>query len=845
MIGFSQEVVERIEREYEKRVKKLPELNEKVFDNIEKEKNHIQFFLKYLYANMPVSDMINYSYDMFVEFAKHGEKLRNHNIWDTSLPDDIFLDYIVFHRVNTESITFNRKLFWDKLEERVSGKSLNDAILEVNYWCAEEATYQASDDRTISAEAVYKNGIGRCGEESVFTVNALRSVGIPARQVYAHRWAHCDDNHAWVEVWINGEWKFLGACEPEEILNRGWFLFASSRAMMVNSRLFGVQNIDGELIENIGNTKAINQLERYAKTCCFTIKVVNEKWQGVQNVKITYELLNYSELVPIASKWTNADGSCSLITGKGSVFVTVCKGDKCVKRVVHLQDDIAIDINLDDAAFSSQTKEVWQNFDMYAPREAVIYESKLSQKQKEDGKKKFDQAVQKRLSKVARFPTKEDGEFLYFSRGNSKEIKKFLECNELEDEVKDRLLKQLCQKDFLDIQSNILISHIKNIIKWKKHYPETIYNQYLLNPRIDIEYLTPYCDVIQNCLEFKEFRKKLSEIGSRTSEFYCYLWNWIDQNIREEKELEYDELITTPAQLIQSKIGSLKSKKILFVAICRTLGVPARLNPITKDMEYYDGYTFRKIYGSNEENSSIGTIKLIFSKLQYDKWTYRQNFSIAKKTVEGNWDTLNFSGSYEKEYSFDVESGEYRIITTNRLPNGNQLSSFLEFQVLPNEEKEITLHLRQAKLEEMLEKVLLEPFVLYDENKKIENLQLDDDKKQIFIWCDIGKEPTEHIFNEIYERGEEFATFGERLNIVLYSTDDQKDTTYKKMREKVKSARILFDFSMENTNTISRKMYGDPDKLPLVLVVEKGYGIYSTNGYNVGTGDMLIKLMNM
>lgn len=69
-------------------------------------------------------------------------------------------------------------------------------------------------------------------EESVFTVTALRSAGIPARQVYSPRWAHCDDNHAWVEVYVNGGWHFLGACEPEEVLDKGWFTNASSRAMI-------------------------------------------------------------------------------------------------------------------------------------------------------------------------------------------------------------------------------------------------------------------------------------------------------------------------------------------------------------------------------------------------------------------------------------------------------------------------------------------------------------------------------------------------------------------------------------------------------------------------------------
>ena len=67
-----------------------------------------------------------------------------------------------------------------------------------------------------------KTAYGRCGEESTFTVAALRSVGIPTRQVYTPRWAHTDDNHAWVEAWVdvNGT-SWVLANEP--VLNLGWF----------------------------------------------------------------------------------------------------------------------------------------------------------------------------------------------------------------------------------------------------------------------------------------------------------------------------------------------------------------------------------------------------------------------------------------------------------------------------------------------------------------------------------------------------------------------------------------------------------------------------------------------
>ena len=39
-------------------------------------------------------------------------------------------------------------------------------------------------------------------------------------------------------------------------------------------------------------------------------------------------------------------------------------------------------------------------------------------------------------------------------------------------------------------------------------------------------------------------------------------------------------------------------------------------------------------------------------------------------------------------------------------------------------------------------------------------------------------------------------------------------------------------------------MYVDQDKLPLIMVTNgESVGIYATSGYNVGTGDMLIRIM--
>lgn len=37
---------------------------------------------------------------------------------------------------------------------------------------------------------------------------------------------------------MNGEWHFLGACEPEEVLDTGWFSGPANRAILIHTRNF-------------------------------------------------------------------------------------------------------------------------------------------------------------------------------------------------------------------------------------------------------------------------------------------------------------------------------------------------------------------------------------------------------------------------------------------------------------------------------------------------------------------------------------------------------------------------------------------------------------------------------
>ncbi|MBK9390197.1 MAG: transglutaminase domain-containing protein [Bacteroidetes bacterium] len=222
--------------------------------------------MKFLYAFMPLNDLADYSGEFFLANADLSIKAREEATWGKTIPADIFLHYILPVRVNNENLDSFRIVYYDEIMSRIGMLNLKEAALEINHWCHEKVNYQAADIRTSSPMATILSARGRCGEESTFTVAALRTAGIPARQVYTPRWAHSDDNHAWVEIWDKGEWFYLGACEPEPVLDRGWFTEPARRAMLVHTKSFGAPYGKENRINSFRFYSEVNNLAKYAVT---------------------------------------------------------------------------------------------------------------------------------------------------------------------------------------------------------------------------------------------------------------------------------------------------------------------------------------------------------------------------------------------------------------------------------------------------------------------------------------------------------------------------------------------------------------------------------------------------
>ncbi len=818
-----------------------------------------RFLMEYLYATMPLSDITNYDFELFYEYAKQAIYLKENTPWGATIPEDIFLNYVLHYRINNEAIENCRKIFYDLIYHRLENKSMYQAVLEVNYWCAENVTYDSTDVRTASPLSALKCAYGRCGEEATFTVTALRSVGIPARQIYTPRWAHCDDNHAWVEVWCDGKWHYLGACEPKPVLDKGWFTSAASRAMVIHSRVFSGYFKNEDVISKNKAVITINNISRYAVSKAFYVKVVNSKNKPVEGIEVRFEILNYSELTPIARVRTDEKGLAHINIGLGSIAIHVVKDDRFICRMVDTKVLSEITFNIEDAV---DYKEEMQGIeiDIVPPSDKIVLAPAITKEEKITQKNRIEYCNRAREEKVNKIVEDIDkaphfGKYdceirniLLSAMGNYESILEFLNFHHNHEDLKKRinLLRCLSKKDYVDSRCSILNSHINNTASFEPNCPEEIYYKYILCPRIYLEKITDFRQFIINYFHGNLKDNFIKDPGK--------VWNYIKECITELQEREYEELYATPVEVIKMGKGSLMSKKILFVAICRSLGIPARINSCDLSIEYYKGCNGRFIKVEDKYNSVSSQI--LINNTGEKRLAYYNNWGIAV-LEDGIYRTLVLDKDIlaDNKASIIATPGHYRILTSNRLPNGSILAMKYTFQVKIVETKTIDIALRNAKISDMLDNYELQDFNLMDNNRNVIHASdLIKNEKNMIIWIEEGKEPTEHVLNEMIEMHQDFININGQIIFVLRDSFAKRSKTLQRVYGLIPGIKTYYDDFSENVNTIARRMYLEPDKLPLVLVSNNYNGsinitnncvnvIYACSGYNVGIGDMLIKII--
>ena len=818
--------------------------------------------LTFMYAYMPIGDITDYSGDFYLKNIRSSFQARNEMPWGDSIPEDIFRHFVLPVRINNENLDESRMVFFDELKDRVKGLSLYDAVLEVNHWCHEKVIYTPSDGRTSSPLASVKTAYGRCGEESTFTVAALRSVGIPARQVYTPRWAHTDDNHAWVEAWVNGKWYFLGACEPEPVLNLGWFNGPAYRGMLMHTKVFGKYNGPEDVMERTDGYTEINVIDNYAPSAKAVITVTDANGKPVKDALVEFKIYNYAEFNSVARKKTDADGKCSLSAGKGDMLVWASKDGKFGYSKVSFGKDGEVTIALNKKPGDVETIAL----DIVPPVDGSI-PAEVTPEQKEANAKRLLEEDAIRNKYVATFYTEEKAEalakelgidpmktedFMIGSRGNWMEIEKFLRETPAEKRAQAMaLLDVVSAKDLRDTPASVFADHLNNTPAVQSEW----FNEYIMNPRVANEFLTPYKSFFAANIE--------PSLAKQAVENPQALVDWVKNNVSINDALNAQRIPIMPMGVWKSRIADKGSRNIFFVAVARSLGILARIEPVARKIQYFKDNAWVDVDFEAAVQTTAKQGKVIASyqpikALQDPK--YYSHFTIAKVLPNGTLQTLNFerggnvdmglgdtwSGLLKKPLSMD--EGNYMLVTGTRMANGSVLAEIEFFNVEADKTTPIQLEMRESKDEIQV----IGNFNSENKFKRADNGEetslLATTGRGYYIVALLGsrQEPTNHAMRDIAAVKKELEDWGRGIVLLFpdekgYKNFDPKEfgdlpgtITYGLDIDGAIQKEMATAMKLQNANT-----------LPIFLIADTfNRVVFVSQGYTIGLGEQLMKVIH-
>lgn len=817
----------------------------KKFYNTKKEKLTAdeQEALKFLYAYMPLADVTDYPTSFYADNVRLSFKARNEMSWGKNVPELLFRHFVLPIRVNNEPLDASRAYFYKELKERIKNLSMHDAILEINHWCHEKVTYQPADARTSSPLQTLRTATGRCGEQSTFAVAALRAMGIPARQVYTPRWAHTDDNHAWVEAWADGKWYFLGACEPEPVLNLGWFNAPASRAMLMHTRAFGNYNGPEEVLQRTNNFTEINLTSNYAPTAEVKFEVIDTDGKPVSGAKVEFKIYNYAEFYTAVTKQTDAQGRTSLSAGMGDLLIWASKDGKYGYSKASFGKDDTVTITLNHNMLSDKSKTSFdeETFNIVPPAENAKTPY-VSDEMRKENNRRFAYEDSIRKAYTATFLTKEQAEkinprateYLVKARGNKQTIIDFLARHKDNEARALGILATLSDKDLRDIPTEILEDNFT---------AKT--NQ--LSPRVEDEMISiPF----KNYLE-KAFAGKTAEMFRKDP---TALVTWINKNIRIAPEYNALQIAQTPVGVMESKTTDERSRDIFFVDVARSLGIEARKDVVTGKVQYMKDGKWMDVKFDSKEQATAPTGKLVLTyepSAFLDDPKYYNHFTISR-IVNGSPQLMNFeegqadmgngtcwSNTFKNGYSFDT--GTYMLTTGTRLASGSVLAATRIFNIEKGKTTTLPLDIRQDANDVSVIGQFNSESIISKYGKDVSILSQTGRGYYILAVLGVGQEPTNHALHDIEKERPAFESWGRPVVLLFESEADAKKFQKDEFGSLPSTVQYAIDKNGAIREQIAREMkLQSKTQMPMFIIADTfNRVVFSSQGYTIGLGEQM------
>ncbi|NQV02512.1 MAG: hypothetical protein HQ542_07695, partial [Bacteroidia bacterium] len=577
---------------------------------------------------------------------------------------------------------------------------------------------------------------------------------------------------------------------------------------------------------------------------------------------VEFQLYNYAEFYPLLKTRSDQNGLVSLLTGYGDLFIWATKNGKYgfARADVRAMDTVNVYLELTTEAVGGL------NFDFVPPikhdipnqvddslRKANSDRLKFEDQLRASYEATFiDSAKTYRLAATLGLKPEELWDFLERSRGNWREIITFV--SETPDTLRKfvfPLLGAISEKDLHDINPAVLLDAISSCLQSSVTSPQNpvtgnesrISNQdflvkYIMNPRVDNELLKPYHSYLRG-----KFQPSFVQNARENPEV---LVNWVKTNIAIDNKANYSRAPITPAGVYEMKLSDPHSRDIFFVALCRSFGLPAQLEPATKVPQYFLDGNWKDIYFEEPpaEPERNVTFVLVNDPGNIVEPDYYIHYTVEQHK-DGFFRTLDYENSKLVEkfpVTLQLVPGTYLVVTGNRLPDGTVLSRIVQIKLDGGKTTELPVTLRK----DFTPPAVFGSFLQSKLQSDLSNagIQINPSNGLIMAWMEPDKEPTRHFVADLKAKADETGEWKGSV-ILFFPNQDEIDQFLKREKSELPKNTI---FALYETYPFDLLYYSLDvplsGKYPVVIFInKKGIINFFSEGYRIGTGEELVKLM--
>ena len=632
----------------------------------------------------------------------------------------------------------------------------------------------------------------------------------------------------------------------------------------MHTKVFGRYEGKEEVMSVTPNYTEINVIDNYAPTAQAKVKVTDGQGNPVSGAQVEFKLYNYAEFYTVATKQTDADGTCALTAGKGDMLVWASKDGKFGFAKLSFGKDNELTVALDKTPGDNCIVD----FDIVPPAESVNLPA-VTDEQRAENNRRLAQEDSIRNAYVATFMSEDSArrlakqykldpdvvaKILAASRGNHKVIADFITRLRSEDSRKGGidLLQQISAKDLRDVSLEVLIENMLSHVRTSA----VNFRKYVRNPRISNEMLTPY----------KTFFDKV--ISQETEQIYleepAKLIAWVAENIRVEKDCNLGGPAISPAGVWKARVADAHSRDIFFVAMARSMGMPARIDEVTGKVQLIEDtglidVNFEKALSEGTRSQRGKLIAGYKPAKSLDNPKYYSHFTISKVTPQGRLQLLAYEegdadmgsgttwSSLLKEGAA-LDAGNYVLVTGTRLASGAVLSNITFFSVEPQKTTKIDLVMRESKDEVQVignfnSESLFTPMADKGTSSSKQSL-LQACGRGYFVVGILGvnQEPTNHALRDIAVYKADLEKWGRKM--VLLFPDKAQAGRFAKESFPGMPSTIIYGIDTDGVaKQIAEVMkLKNKNSLPIFIIADTfNRVVFVSQGYTIGLGEQLMK----